>query len=136
MTSQLDPWQRPDGFPSDTYFKAVVDALNAAGIPVKHSSREEDWEFVIELDPSAYASGPLSWAEHGLYVSWRCDDECEPGHADDFDGLGWFWVPYSRPHTAAGDFVRQFPLPFLAEPGEVAAAVAALVREETPVDAG
>ncbi len=126
----LDRWQRPDGFPSDAYFDAVESALLAAGIGIESSSREEDWEYVVELAPDAYRDGPLSWARHGLYISWRCDEQDEPTHADDFTGLGRYWVPYSKPQTACGDYAEEFLLPYLAEPEQVAAAVAELVRAE------
>ena len=46
---------------------------------------------------------------------------------DDFTGLGWYWVPYSKPQEALGDFTKEFDLAYLAEPSEVAAAVWALV---------
>ena len=124
----LDCWQRPDGFPSDAYFDAVESALLAAGVGINWSSREEDWEWTVELAKESYTDGPLGWAKHGLYVSWRCDEMDEPAHADDFTGLGWYWVPYSRPQTACGDFAREFELPYLAEPEQVAAAVAALIK--------
>lgn len=130
MTDQLtlDPWQRPDGFPSDDYFDGVESALLAAGIPIEWSSREEDWEYNVALDEAAYRDGPLGWARHGLIVSWRCDEQDEPTHADDFTGLGWYWVPYSKPQVALGDYAKEFDLPYLAEPEQVAAAVSALIR--------
>jgi hypothetical protein len=125
---QLDPWQREDGFPSDEYFDAVESAFLAAGIHIDWSSREEDWEYNVKLAEDVYADGPLAWAVHGLFISWRCDQDDEPTHADDFTGLGWYWVPYSKPQTACGDFAKDLALPYLAEPADVAAAVAALVR--------
>lgn len=126
--STLDRWQREDGFPSDEYFDAVESALLTAGIGIDWSSREEDWEWNVKLSDDAYANGPLAWAKHGLFVSWRCDQDDEPTHADDFTGLGWYWVPYTKPQTACGDFAKEFELPYLAEPDQVAAAVVDLIK--------
>lgn len=128
MTTTLSPWQRPDdGFPSENYFTAVLAELAKAGVEVEHGIREEAWEFNISLAPTAYMDGPLGWAEHGLYVVWRCDQDDQPTHADDFTGLGWCWVPYSKPD--AGDFAKKFEqLPYLAEPELVAAAIVDLVK--------
>jgi hypothetical protein len=80
--------------------------------------REEDWEVV--------ARGPVAWADLGLFISWRCGETDEQQHADDFTGLGWYWVPYTKP-GAPGDFAKGFDLAYLAEPAEVAAAIWALV---------
>lgn len=136
-TRTLDPFQRPDGFPDAAYFDAVESALLAAGVPIELSSREEDWEYVIELAPEAYRAGPLGWARHGLFISWRCDEQDKPTHADDFTGLGWYWVPYSKPQVAQGDYAEEFDLSYLAEPEQVARAVADLIKptEQAQVDA-
>lgn len=130
--TDLDPWQRPeDGFPSDAYFQAVVDTLTAADIHVEDWGREEAWEVNYSLAYAAYADGPLAWAKHGLYVSWRCDQDNEPQHPDDFTGPGWYWVPYTKPNTAGGDYAEKFDtLPYLAEPQDVAEAVAALIGRD------
>lgn len=125
---ELDPWQGEDGFPKDEYFEAVADALAAELIDVEHWWRDEPWDVSFSLEYETYQDGPLSWAEHGLYITWRTEEDDEPKHADDFNGLGWYWVPYSKPQTALGDFAKQFELPYLAEPAEVAKAVADLIR--------
>lgn len=125
---ELDPWQREDGFPKDEYFDAVVKALDAVSVEVEHSWRDEPWDFAIELARAAYKNGPLKWAKYGLYINWRTAEEDEPKHADDFTGLGWYWVPYTKPNEALGDFAKQFEIHPLAEPADVAAAIAALVR--------
>lgn len=126
----LDEWQREDGFPRSEYFQAVIDALAAGGVDVEEWTREEDWEFNAKLAESSYMDGPLRWARYGLWLSWRVDELDEPAHADDFTGLGWYWVPYSKSEQEAlGDFAREFDgLAYLAEPADVAAAVADLIR--------
>ncbi len=128
----LSPWQHPDdGFPTDAYFDAVETALTARGIVVADSWRDEPWDYTLQLwdEETAPKHGPLSWASHGLSVAWSVDD-VEPRHADDFgdpaDDTGWYWVPYTRP-DALGEFTRSLGVPVLAEPGEVADAVAALL---------
>jgi hypothetical protein len=126
MMTELDHWQREDGFPSDAYFEAVTAALAAAGVTLEDWNREEDWEVNYQVDPELVAKGPLAWATHGLYVSWRCDEHDEPQHAEDFTGLGWYWVLYSK-QSALGDFAKEFVLAYLAEPGDVAEAVRNLV---------
>jgi hypothetical protein len=133
--SDLDPWQRPDdGFPSDEYFAAVSDALRSAGVPLLDWGREEDWEVNYQVHPNAVAASPLSWAEHGLYVSWRCDQDDEPltdgfTAAGGLSSPGWYWVPYSKPR-AGGDYAKEFELHPLAEPEDVAAAVWALLHPD------
>jgi hypothetical protein len=124
-------WQREDGFPSDDYFEAVATALTAAGISVASWWRDEDWDVAYELAPEAYQDGPLKWAKHGLYVSWQCGEEDKPAGPGGFTGLGWYWVPYTKPDTALGALAQEFRLPYLADPDRVAAAVAALVQPAT-----
>jgi hypothetical protein len=129
---EIDPWQRPeDGFPSDAYFEAVAAALRAAGVHLNDWNREEDWEVNYELADDVIALSPLAWAEHGLYVSWRCDEADEP-LSSGFTGLGWYWVPYSKPQVALGDFAEQFEINELAEPADVAAAVWRLLHPDAP----
>lgn len=125
----LDEWQREDGFPRDEYFDAVVEALGELGIDFEDWRRDEDWEFNLGIARASYADGPMGWAKYGLWISWRTNEEDEPKHADDFSGLGWYWVPYSKSsQEALGDFAREFDgLAYLAEPADVAAAVADLI---------
>jgi hypothetical protein len=124
----MSRWQREDGFPSDAYFQAVAAALTEAGVPPCEWDREEDWEVNYKIDPTMVARGPVAGAaRHGLYVSWRCDEQAEPSGPDAFTGPGWYWVPYSRPDTALGDYAGELSLAYLAEPPEVAAAVRAVV---------
>lgn len=125
--SDLSRWQQADGFPAKAYFQAVAKALEDAGVTVAGWDIEEPWEVTYEIARDVVAAGPLAWAEHGLYISWRCDERDEPKHADDFSDLGWYWVPYTK-RGALGDFAKEFDLAYLAEPGEVAAVVAGLVK--------
>lgn len=127
--SEPSRWQREDGFPSDAYFKAVVDAIRSAGLDVADWFREEAWEWNLELAPESFQGGRLGSNVLGLFISWRCDEHDEPTGADDFTGFGWYWVPYSRGDSALGDFAKEFEeLPWLAEPSAVADAVVRLVR--------
>lgn len=119
-------WRREDGFPSDAYFDAVDAALAGAGVPACDYNREEDWEVNYQIDPEVVARGPAAWADHGLFVSWRCDEHDDALGPDGFTGLGWYWVPYTK-RGALGDFAKGLDLAYLAEPSEVAAAVRALV---------
>ncbi|MCA1191674.1 hypothetical protein [Saccharopolyspora sp. 6V] len=127
MKSNLSQWQREDGMPADAYFDAVAEELAERGINVASGGREEGWDFTIEIARESYSDGPLGWATYGLYVVWRCDEHDEPKGQDDFTGLGWYWVPHST-RDALGDYAKQFDLPYLAEPAEVAAAVQILIR--------
>lgn len=130
--AETSVWQRQDGFPTDAYFTAVEHALRARGVLFADSCRNEDWEYTLELwdaeDPRE--DGPMSWADHGLYVSWRVAEDSEAQHADDFgtfqNDLGWYWVPYTKPE-ALGDYAQSFGLPYLATPDAVAQAVAELL---------
>ncbi|MBO0871824.1 MAG: hypothetical protein J2P19_00365 [Pseudonocardia sp.] len=128
MTAQLSRWQRPDGFPRREYFDAIEDALEARGIDFTDSWRDEDWDYTLELwdDENSPEFGPMRWATHGLYVTWRVDEDSKATHADDFGHLygdvGWSWVPYTQP-AALGNYSKPFELRYLAEPDEVAAAV-------------
>ncbi len=131
----LDPWQRPeDGFPSDAYFEAVAADLRAAGVQLNDWHREEAWEVVYELADDVVAASAYAWAEHGLYVSWRVDEQSEP-LTEGFTAIGgldlpgWFWVPYSKP-GAGGDFAKNFGIAELAEPEDVAAAVWQLLHPD------
>lgn len=129
---KMSHWQRTDGFPSDDYFAAVEEALQQRRVTFASNWRDEDWDYTIELwetddsDAPPPESGPMSWADHGLYVCWRVDEGSEPRHADDFGDLwgdhGWYWVPHTKP-GALGDRMVQFELPYLAEPADVADAV-------------
>ena len=125
---QLNHWQDHHGFPTDRYFEAVAHALDQAGITLADWDREEDWEVNYEIAPHVVQGGPMrSAAAEGLWISWRTDEDDEPQHAEDFTGLGWYYVPYSKT-GALGDYAAEFPsLPYLAEPEQVAAAVAWLV---------
>jgi hypothetical protein len=61
------------------------------------SVRDEPCEYRVEISREAYSHGPMSWADHGLFLVWRCDEEDAPRHACDFSGAGWCWVPYTQP---------------------------------------
>lgn len=125
--SDLSRWQQADGFPAKAYFEAVAKALEDTGVTLEDWNIEEPWEVNYEISQDVVATGPKRWAVEGLYVSWRCDEADEPEHADDFSDLGWYWVPYTK-RGALGDFAKEFDLAYLAEPDQVAAAVAGLVK--------
>lgn len=118
----MSPWQGEDGFPTDGYFKAVHKALTDAGVTVDDWWRDEDWDVSFELGEGSrrgYAA---------LCVAWRVDEMDAPKHANDFTGHGWIWVAYyTDAQKALGDHVEDFPLAYLAETEDIAAAVAALV---------
>lgn len=134
---ELSRWQREDGLPSDEYFSAVEAAVEQRGITIEDAFREEDWEYNLKLASESYGHGPLAWVTHGLFVSWRVDEASEPKHADDFGQLysdmGWYWVPYTT-DDALGDFSKQFLLPYIAEPDEVATAIHDLVTKGSQTD--
>lgn len=118
-------WQRDDGFPTEDYFACVAEALAEVGVDIEGCTRESDTEFTIDLDPRCYLGGPLDWSWLGLTVSWRCGDDDKPTRVDDFTGPGWHWVPYTGGGAVSA---REFDgLGYLAEPGDVAAAVADLI---------
>lgn len=127
----LSPWQRDDGFPSNAYFDAVEAALTRAGVPIADACRDEPWEYTVELwdHENPREHGPMNWADHGLYISWRTDEDDEARHADDFTGIGWYWVPYTKP-GALGDYAQPFNLPYLAEPEDVAHVTSRLLAGE------
>lgn len=128
-STTLSRWQDPenDGFPTDQYFTQVEKALKTLGIGIEEAWRDEDWDYTLQL-AEGYTDGYAK-----LYVSWRVDEMSEPLKGEwppTVGGMcGWYWVPYSNPDKSLGDFAKSFDLPVLAEPDEVAAAVAALVKD-------
>lgn len=129
-STTLSRWQDPknDGYPTDEYFDAVIKALETAGITIYDAWRDEPYDYTIKLGDSEAAA--LDYAS--VYVSWRVGEESEPltGDWQTIGGIrGWYWVPYSRDDKAGGDFAKSFDLPILAEPEQVAAAVAELVKD-------
>jgi hypothetical protein len=133
---ELSRWQREDGFPSDEYFDEVVDAIQARGVKLKDWWRNEAWEWQAEVEPDSLAGGSAAaHAAHGLHIGWRCDEDDEPEHAEDFTtrgavNTGWHWVLHTRPGALGDRFVEFDDLVWLAEPSEVALAVLRLVRGE------
>lgn len=141
---ELSPWQDPeDGFPSGSYFDAVIVELEKLGIGVHDSFRNEAWEFALILDRAAYQDGPVAPA-HDVLVGWRVDEESDPAHLGDEETWhgwhgsaiepGWYWMRCKRsgeginpaflPHPESA----VSPMDPVEEPDVVAAAVAALVR--------
>lgn len=121
-------WQREDGWPSDAYFDAVDKAVQAAGIDIADGWRDDDCDFTLQLGDGVAAR--LGYAK--VFVSWRVGEESEPLRGE-WDALhsgiaGWYWVPYSDEQKALGDFAKEFDVPLLAEPEQVAKAVAGLVN--------
>lgn len=134
---ELSQWQNPeDGFPSGSYFDAVIVALEELGIGVEDSWRNEAWEFAILLDPAEAPVYPLDpWADH-LQIGWCVAEESDPLHERDDEELygfadgvdcaaGWYWLPCHLNGTGRKAHHLEAPL---TEPSEVAAAVAALAR--------
>ena len=113
-------WIGDDGWPSDDYFDAVTNALAAAEICVVEWRREEFWSVTFHLDPKH--AGPDYAA---LYVGWEIGEEDDLA-ADEVHGPGWHWVPYTDVQ-AAGVFVKDLGVDLLAEPEQVAAAIAGVV---------
>jgi len=124
----LDHWQQTNGpakgFPTSDYFKAVHDAIAARGIQPENWFQGDPWEGAVVLDENSLTNTRAADYDE-VIVSWRVEQDCEPKHPDDFDGYGWYLV-YTR-----GDKhqVREFatPLPYLAEPEQVADAVSAVL---------
>jgi hypothetical protein len=142
MTTELDQWQDPQtGYPTDAYQDAVIVALEAAGIGVHDSWRDEPHDFVIELHRDAFAG---RFRCHDLLVGWRVGEESDPLCKDadpewhGFHGFGqlspgWWWMPTDQ--HGVGRNVNQLghpeapasPMHPLEEPEVVAAAVAAML---------
>ncbi|GIH96362.1 hypothetical protein ACFFMN_38935 [Planobispora siamensis] len=123
MVPRLSPWQRPDGWTSDAYFGAVEEALNAVGIGVCRAERDEDWDYsVVDLAPEqAHRSGCLE-----VCVLWRTRAPDQLTSAEE-SGDGWYWMLF-RARNPLDDRVEDLPLSHLAEPEQVAQAVAVLLR--------
>ncbi|GII05824.1 hypothetical protein [Planobispora takensis] len=122
---QISPWQRPDGWPSDAYFSAVEQALNAVGVGVCRTDRDEDWDYsVVDLaQEQAHRSGYLE-----VCVIWRTRP---PDQLTDAEGSAgdWYWMIF-RAQNPLDDRIEPLALPHLAEPGELAQAVAAVLRPQ------
>ena len=122
----LDHWQQTDGpargFPTATYFEAVHDALVDLGIQPESWFQGDPWEGAVVLDEDSLANTRAQDYDE-VTVAWRVEQDCEPQHADDFDGEGWYLV-YVRGDNRQ---IREFDtlLPYLAEPKQVAEAVIA-----------
>lgn len=137
--TELDRWQRPDGWPSDDYFTHVEQALEAAGVEAADFWPEEDWEKSFEFSTLLYEDGPLgAQITHGLWLTWRVNEPT----ADEEDPLvcgldaladdrlpGWYVVAYPGRDAGSG-IIHNLGLPVLAEPEQVAAAVKTLVTGE------
>jgi hypothetical protein len=124
---ELDHERRAAHVPPGTYFDAVAEAIEAAGIALGDWYRDEDRAAVYEIDPSDVDRGPLTAiAPRGLFVGWV---RPELGSLAGLEVAGgWFWVPFS------GNRYSQLPearplagLACLAEPADVAAAVRGIV---------
>ena len=103
----LGPWQRPDGWPAASYFRAVAHHLDQLGMPIDHWSIEEDWDAVYLIGDQ---DEPNSWA-----VGWRCDETDEP-LTDGLTGLAWF--------RTDGRNIWSFELGHLEDPEVVAGEIA------------
>lgn len=129
----LDRWQQPEGpakgFPKSDYFKAVHDALAGVGILAESWWSGDPWEGAIVLAEDAL-DGTRAADYDEVVVSWRVEQDCEPTHADDFDGDGWYLV-YTRGDNHQ---IREFatPLPYLADPDQVAGAARTAIGAGTP----
>lgn len=143
---ELDQWQDPsDGFPADAYQDAVIVALEEAGIGVDDAFRDDRHEFVITIGKGVLAGTEFA-GYRDLAVVWSVDPDSEPlGEQGLFTcgtgpGPGWFWMPCVKgghgenPEELCTPGTKDQIDPF-AEPAEVAAAVAALVRDGSDQEA-
>ncbi|MFC5724145.1 hypothetical protein ACFP1Z_28660 [Streptomyces gamaensis] len=115
----LDHWQQPGGWPRDDYFKAVHDSIAAMGIQPEDWWQGDPWEGAIILGEDAL-TGTRFQGYDEVVVSWRVGQDCEPRHADDFTGDGWYLVIARADNRQVRELAR---LPYLAEPEQVAEAV-------------
>lgn len=129
--AELDGWQHPDGFPKSAYFTAVAEALAAAGVELEIWHNDEAWNaaFVVDRNQVDPDGGNGEMPQRGMFAAWKCDEDDQPKHADDFTGEGWYWCPCTDADKH-GDYVVSLNLPWLAEPADVAAAVVAVLRDE------
>lgn len=116
----ISRWIGADGWPTDAYFDAVADALAAAGISLVEWRREEPWSITFHLDPQH--AGP-DYAE--VYVGWEVGEE-DDLTGGEVHGPGWHWVPYTDVQKP-GVFAKELPVDLMAEPEQVAAAIAGVV---------
>lgn len=134
MTIELSKWQGEDGFPTDAYLIAVVEALKAAGVAIETWWRDEPWDAVIELHESAFNPASFPKGTAGLAIGWRVDEESDPlrlSEDESWHGFqpvggitGWWWMPT----RSTGEGIRVEPLAeALDEPEDVAAAVKEIV---------
>ncbi len=141
METTLSQWQDPEtGYPTDAYPDAVIVALEAIGIRVHDSARDELHDFFIELHRDAFA-GKIRG--HDLIVGWRVSEESDPLCADDdpswhgFRGVGqitgWWWMPCDEhgvgrnPRYLGHPQAPTCPMDPIEEPDVVASAVAAMI---------
>ncbi len=126
---ELGKWQSTvDGFPTADYFDAVVGELHKAGVVVDEYWREARHSMVILISDD-------------VSVGWSVNEESDPLHVDDDAGwhgfhgqegiCGWWWREFTPDTGGDAKPVPVGGLDVLAEPSEVAATVAALVRSET-----
>lgn len=128
--ADLDHWQQPNGFPTLDYFRAVAEALEAAGITLESWHNDEGWDAAFTVDRNLIDPDSGNRPQRGAFLGWRCGEYDDPQHADDFTGEGWFWCP-STDADKPGDYVVKLrELPYLAEPAQVAAAFAAALTAD------
>lgn len=133
--TELDRWQQPDnGFPTLDYFKAVAGALEAAGIRLEDWHNDEGWVAAFAVDRDQIdPDGGVDKPQRGAFLAWRCGEDDDPKHADDFTGQGWFWCPCTDADQR-GDYLVSLSLSYLAEPADVAAAFLAVLRAEYEIE--
>ena len=117
-------WLDADGWPTDTYWTAIENALDSAGVEVAESGSEGRHDYYWRLAPPY----PGDWAEYG--VGWNVDEERTAG---EWTGVGWYWRGVASQDDGGGRWVEQIDLGALPEPIDVAAAVADLVHGRAEV---
>jgi hypothetical protein len=116
----LSRWQDAEGYPTEEYFAKVEITLEDTGVVILDGWRDEPWDYVVRIDPEGRPY-------ERLLVSWVVDEHCDP-LGDGFTGYGWCWVPYTRVGQGAADQIKQLDVDYLAEPEQVAAAVAEMMK--------
>lgn len=121
---KLDRWQDDTGWPTDDYFAAVAGRLTDPTTPVLSWHHDEPWEGAVEL---AEDGVPAGWDE--AHLAWRVEQDCEPTHADDYAGEGWYLL-LTRTNDSGQEShtIRSLNVAYLAEPLDVAQAARTLLR--------
>lgn len=122
----LDRWQDIKGWPTSDYFAAVAGYLADPTTPVASWHHDEPWEAAIEMAEDGVPDG---WDE--AHLAWRVDEDCEPTHADDYEGYGWYLLlTHTNVSGQERRLIRELDVGYLEEPRDVAQAARALLRAD------